>query len=159
VETRSTIAPVSFCLPPGVQLAPGKRLFASPGPHPYPRARTTVGDMEEWGAADGRGVLVTTIVTGPDQLRLWSLGATDMRERNVAAGCTGGATVLREYRVPAAWNQPAPGTERRADTYNAYLELALGPMQRLALEAVARDATERATLVPILQSACKTDYR
>jgi hypothetical protein len=136
---------------------PGKRLFASPGPHPYPRARTTVGDMEEWDAPDGRSVLVTTIVTGPDQLRVWSPGATDMREITVAAGCAGGAALLRDYRVPAAWNQPAPGTERRDDTYNAYLEVPLGPMERLALEVVAKDTTERATLVAVLQSACKFD--
>jgi hypothetical protein len=113
--------------------------------------------MEKWDAPDGRGVLTVTIFTGPDELLGWSRGASDHRETMVPAGCTGGAAVLRQYRVPAAWNQPAPGAERRADTYNAYLELALGPMQRLAFEAIARDTTDRAALVPILQSACKLD--
>jgi hypothetical protein len=157
VETRLTIAPVSFCLPPGLQLVPGKQLLASPGPHPYPRARTTLDAMQTWNAPDRRGVLMATVVTGPDDLWASSRGATDLRETTVAAGCTGGAALLREYRVPAAWNQPAPGTQHRADAYNAYLEVPLGPMQRLAFEASARDTAERATLVPILQSACKLD--
>ena len=157
VETHSTIAPVSFCLPPGVHLVPGKQLLASPGPHPYPRARTTVDAMETWNAPDRRGVLIATIFTGPDEPWAWSPGATDVRETTVPAGCAGGTALLREYRVPAPWNQPGPGTMSRADAYNAYIELPLEPMQRLALEANARDTTERATLVRILQSACKPD--
>jgi hypothetical protein len=140
-----------------MHLVPGKQLFASPGPHPYPRARTTLDAMEEWDTPDGRGVLVAMHFTGPDEPRAWSRGATDVRETTAAAGCAGGTAVLREYRVPAAWNPPTPGTERSAETYNAYLEIPLDLMKRLTFEAAARDTAERALLVRILQSACKLD--
>ncbi|MFN2566644.1 MAG: hypothetical protein ABR499_16730 [Gemmatimonadaceae bacterium] len=87
-----------------MKLLPGKQLFAPPGPHPYPRARTTFDAMEEWDMPDGRRVLVTTHTTGPDEFQAGTRGATDLRESVVPAGCLGGTALLRQYRVTAVWN-------------------------------------------------------
>jgi len=158
LELQSAIAPVSFCVHPGLQLVRGGVHQATPRRLlPYPQARSRHEAWETWKTPDGHAIIETSLHEGPDQARAWARGATELRETTVTGGCTGEMALLRQYRVPAVWNRPEPGTDRRADTYNAYIELPIGPMRRFTLEAIARDTTERAKLIPVLQSACRVD--